>query len=355
MAEHPRQQTPGGLIRTAREAKGISMAAMSERTKIPPPVLDAIESDEYHKVSGALYIKSFLRTCAVEVGLDSDEVLDLYGKFSGEIKRPAGGPEGTWEEETVEISHLGLPWRNIALVGVALIVVGLLSLVFLRGSGPEDEDLAAVADSSQDVSPNPVATTVDPAAEAAQVVVRDMEQTPPPETSPPIDTGQYADLPLAEIVRDDERPSEQLATEPDQAAPEFTAPTVVAAQEGQLPLPLVGGPRLSFAGGDRKPVVLRIICDRPLGIQVKQDAEQDFESAVWPAAGSAAPPLPATGIVPGRVYTVSRGLVVYWGAEDHVSLRLDRTDGVEVALNGRVRNVRNLRPGGELLLDDHGN
>ncbi len=86
MTEHPSQDTPGDLIRAAREAQGISMAEMSERTKIPPPVLDAIERDEYHKVSGALYIKSFLRTCAVEVGLDSDEVLDLYGKFSGEIK-----------------------------------------------------------------------------------------------------------------------------------------------------------------------------------------------------------------------------------------------------------------------------
>ncbi len=29
--------------------------------------------------------------------------------------------------------------------------------------------------------------------------------------------------------------------------------------------------------------------------------------------------------MPGRVYAVSRGLVVYWGAEDHLSLRLDRT------------------------------
>lgn len=354
MTEHPGQDTPGGQIRAAREAKGISLAEMSERTKIPPPVLGAIERDEYHKVSGALYIKSFLRTCAVEVGLDSDEVLELYGKFSGEVRRPAGGTEGTWEEDTVEISHLGLPWRKIALAGVALIVVGLLSLVILRGADSEDENLPTGADSVLVVETDAVAGAADSSEGVGPVVVTEPEPTLLSVTTQPIDTGEYADLPLAELVNDDEQPAEPPATEPDRAAPESTAPTVVA-DHAQLPLPLVGGPRLAFAGGERQPVVLRVICDRALGIQVKRDAEQEFENAVWPAPGTAAPPLPSTGIVPGRVYAVSRGLVVYWGAEDHLSLRLDRTDGVEVSLNGRVRNVRNLRPGGELLLDVHGN
>ncbi len=89
-------------------------------------------------------------------------------------------------------------------------------------------------------------------------------------------------------------------------------------------------------------------------MQVKRDAQKEFESAAWPAVGSELPPLPPTGIQAGRAYGVRRGLVVYWGADDHFSLRLDRTDGVEASLNGKPLDVRNLRPGGEMLLDNHG-
>ncbi|MCB1183419.1 hypothetical protein KDM41_08290, partial [bacterium] len=132
------------------------------------------------------------------------------------------------------------------------------------------------------------------------------------------------------------------------------APTATGAAAQPDPLPVVGGPNLVFAGGEKRPVVLRVICDRPVGVEVKLDAAPAFRGARWPTAGESAPRLPATGIEPGRVYRSSRGLVVYWGAQDHLSLRLDRTDGLEVALNGQVRNIRNLRPGGELLLDAHG-
>ncbi len=82
MTEHPSLETPGGMIRSARESQGMSLAELSTRTKIPTRVLEAIERDEYHKVSGALYIKSFLGTCASVLGLENDVVLELYGSFS---------------------------------------------------------------------------------------------------------------------------------------------------------------------------------------------------------------------------------------------------------------------------------
>jgi cytoskeletal protein RodZ len=364
MAERASQDTPGSLIRATRESLDISLAEMSERTKIPPPVLQAIERDEYHKVSGALYIKSFLRTCAVEIGLDPEVVLDLYGSFSGEVKRPAGGVDMVWEEEEVQISHIGLPWRNIAVAGLGLILVGSGVLMLLRGC---DSGQDSAAEGPPQQSPQQEAS---PAAAADE----------PPELPVPVDdvrvesrslsitsddtlaggwTGgadRGAETPAA--TSDQDRQAQEqpgpIRQEPAAREPEPASPQAVVKESVPLPLPLVGGPRLVFAGGRRQPVVLRIICDRPLGIQVKRDAEQAFKEAIWPRAGASAPPLPPTGIEPGRIYAISRGLVVYWGADDHLSLRLDRTDGVEVALNGKVRNVRNLRPGGELLLDAHG-
>jgi len=369
MTEHPSLETPGGLIRARRESLGISLPEMSERTKIPPPVLEAIERDEYHKVSGALYIKSFLRTCAVEVGLDADELLSLYGSFSGDLTPRSGGGETVWSEEEVQISHIGLPWRSIGLVGAVLVLAGLGALLLTRGcedvggqsgtavQAPGESRpglLAGAAETPAHESllakPGPASAAGPDTLAGAWASGRDSGQEEVTDAVPDKENADAKAIVVPKPLTADDAPAvageTQVAANPD--------PTASKTPPLGMPLPLVGGPHLVFAGGQKKPVVLRIICDRPLGIQVKRDAEQTFAAATWPPAGAAVPALPPTGIEPGRVYGVSRGLVVYWGAEDHFSLRLDRTDGVEVALNGKVRNVRNLRPGGELLLDDHG-
>jgi hypothetical protein len=94
---------------------------------------------------------------------------------------------------------------------------------------------------------------------------------------------------------------------------------------------------------------MRLITDLPLGAEVLRDGETQYQTAAWndPEA------LPMREIRPGRAYGVREGLVVYWGARDHFSLRLDRVVGVEVSINGVVRDISSLRPGQEIILDDH--
>ena len=88
----------------------------------------------------------------------------------------------------------------------------------------------------------------------------------------------------------------------------------------------------------------------PVGMELRCDGDREFRSLrAEQAAG--APALPSRGIEPGRFYAVRGGLVVYWAAQDHCELRLDGTEGVEVTVNGTVRDVRHLRPGQEQLLD----
>lgn len=343
MTEHPELETPGGRIRAAREARELSLADLSDLTKIPPPVLAAIEADEYHKVSGALYIKSFLRSCAAELGLDSGEILDLYGRFSGELRSSEGVANPVWEEEEVQISHVGLPWRGLTLAGVALLLVGFGGLTLVRGcrqdtTTPRVEVAQPAVDETSETTRQ---------AEPAQGTDVSPEQSRDGRDRP--DTLAGAWVAARPAVP---RASADAAKMPASGSPESGAEPVAARS---LPLPLVGGPNLVFASGVKRAVVVRLISDRAVGVEIKGDAEQAYTRVEWPTDNGAAPVLPSTGIVPGRVYTVGRGFVLYWGADDHISLRLDRTDGVELTLNGELRNLRNLRPGAELLLDlsDH--
>lgn len=137
MNDTPVLKTPGEMITEARESRELSIAQLSERTKIPPPVLAALEMDEYHKISGPLYIKSFLRTCAVDLGLDPESVLSLYSKISGEQDAGTPGAETVWGEDQVKVSRIGLPWLRITMiVGVLAVAIGL-GLFALRGCGDE--------------------------------------------------------------------------------------------------------------------------------------------------------------------------------------------------------------------------
>ncbi len=135
MSDSPLLKTPGEMISDAREAKELTLAQLSDRTKIPPAVLKSLELDEYHKISGPLYIKSFLRTCAVDLGLDPQVVLSLYNQISGENKSRPVGSEMVWDEEEVKISRVGLPWLRIILAaGVVAVLIGV-GLFAMRGCG----------------------------------------------------------------------------------------------------------------------------------------------------------------------------------------------------------------------------
>ena len=67
-------KSPGELLQQARKACGHSLDEMAERTKIPSRLLAAIEVDDYEEVAEPLYVKSFLRTYANCLDLDSQEI-----------------------------------------------------------------------------------------------------------------------------------------------------------------------------------------------------------------------------------------------------------------------------------------
>jgi hypothetical protein len=140
------------------------------------------------------------------------------------------------------------------------------------------------------------------------------------------------------------------------AAGTMTAPVSVATSAANEPttVPPADAPsEYSETIESNWPLVLRIVCDRPQDVLVKCDGEAAFQLARWPAAGDDGPAQPAAGFEPGRAYAHDGRWVVFWGAEDHFSLKLGRVRGVDVFVNGRRRDVSRLRPGQEIILDDH--
>src|SRR5688572_668562 len=70
--------TVGARLRAARDTRGISLRQIAERTRISVMVLEALERDDIKRLPGGIFTRAFLRSYAVEVGLDPDTTVDEF-------------------------------------------------------------------------------------------------------------------------------------------------------------------------------------------------------------------------------------------------------------------------------------
>lgn len=68
----------GDVLREAREAKGVDLPRVERETKIRERYLSALERGEYRELPGPVYTRGFLRNYGAYLGLDPDELVDLF-------------------------------------------------------------------------------------------------------------------------------------------------------------------------------------------------------------------------------------------------------------------------------------
>ncbi|HSO76886.1 MAG TPA: helix-turn-helix transcriptional regulator, partial [Blastocatellia bacterium] len=79
--------TLGEELRRKREERAITLAEISESTRIGTRFLKAIETDNFSTLPGGIFTRSFIRAYAKQVGMDEDEAIALYQQ------QVAGPPE----------------------------------------------------------------------------------------------------------------------------------------------------------------------------------------------------------------------------------------------------------------------
>src|SRR5947208_13320896 len=73
-------QSIGEKLRLAREERGIALREISEQTRISIRYLEAIESDDYKRLPGGIFNRSFIRAYAKFVGFDEHSALEDYSR-----------------------------------------------------------------------------------------------------------------------------------------------------------------------------------------------------------------------------------------------------------------------------------
>jgi cytoskeleton protein RodZ len=74
----------GEELRLAREARGISLREISEQTRISMRYLEAIETNDYKRLPGGIFNRSFIKAYAKFIGYDEQAALEGYARTARE-------------------------------------------------------------------------------------------------------------------------------------------------------------------------------------------------------------------------------------------------------------------------------
>jgi cytoskeletal protein RodZ len=123
----------GEKLRLAREARGIALRDISEQTRISMRYLEAIEVDDYRRLPGGIFNRSFIRAYAKFVGYDENQAIDDYSRTLRELGESDEESEPKTFKSLVytdDASHNRSPLKNLLL---AIVILAILTACVLGG------------------------------------------------------------------------------------------------------------------------------------------------------------------------------------------------------------------------------
>jgi cytoskeletal protein RodZ len=123
----------GEKLRLARETRGIALRDISEQTRISMRYLEAIETNDYRRLPGGIFNRSFIRAYAKFVGYNEQEAVEEYtstlrqqGEVEEDIPKPYRSMVYTDETEPTGRS----PMKTLLL---AILILAILSAAIWAG------------------------------------------------------------------------------------------------------------------------------------------------------------------------------------------------------------------------------
>ncbi|MEO8370625.1 MAG: RodZ domain-containing protein [Candidatus Solibacter sp.] len=292
----------GETLRRERLKRNLDLEEISRELKISARFLKAIEDDQYDKLPGGVFAKSFVRQYARLLGLDEEQIAGQVQQSIAPVPEFAQLPD---REKPGGFAPISVPkvdeWQTVGdrrfhwsgwLSALGLVAVMLIcSAVYTWMQHPKLA-LFGLGTPAQTTSAQPTPAPVVPAPAPVQ--------TPPP---PQPTTEQPASQPPSQVAN---------ATEPPAPAPE-TKPPEARKNEANLadPKPIPA------------PVVTRSIAPGDVTLRVTITAEE----AVWVLARADGKYAFSATMDANSTRTVE--------ASKDITLRLGNAGGVTISLNGK--------------------
>jgi len=178
----------GARLKDARESRGLSLHGVSDMTKISIALLEALERNEYARLPGGIFSKSFVKAYATAVGLDADtavaQFVEEHAEHEREHQATIGDPQVTPEDrEFLHRQQRAVRMLRGALVAVAVLAVALLVYELWVWWPRPEPAVGAVPHTPPPVSPPPASS--EPAPPAAKPAAEEPPAPATPKPEPP--------------------------------------------------------------------------------------------------------------------------------------------------------------------------
>jgi cytoskeleton protein RodZ len=195
--EAPGRPTAGALLRQARQARGLHIAALAISIKVPPRTLEMLEADRYDELLDLTFARALAQTVCRSLKIDPAPVMALLPKVSSEnlgraesrinepfLSRPGRSGRPARVDSKSWLQALRPQWL---LPG--LLLLGAVGVYFFPGDWRRASQGSSTV--SSELSPPPGAVV-----SSAPVAAAAMQQAPV-ELLPPADVASAAVVTLA--------------------------------------------------------------------------------------------------------------------------------------------------------------
>jgi cytoskeleton protein RodZ len=116
--------TAGSLLRAARQAQGLHMAALATTLKVAPRKLDALENDRYDELQGAAFVRALAQATCRALKLDPAQVMLLLPRPDSQaLERVGGGLNAPFRQVGVRREPTESLLAHRGLMGLVAILV----------------------------------------------------------------------------------------------------------------------------------------------------------------------------------------------------------------------------------------
>ncbi len=120
----------GEQLRLAREERGVPLREISDQTRISVHYLEAIELDDYKRLPGGIFNKSFIKAYARCVGYDEKAAIEGYTRY---MREHGGSADEVATTRQISKVYTDTPATRspVLTVLLAIVILTILTLAAL--------------------------------------------------------------------------------------------------------------------------------------------------------------------------------------------------------------------------------
>jgi cytoskeleton protein RodZ len=169
----------GDKLREARERRGLSLRQIANATKISMMTLEALERNDMKRLPGGIFTRAFVRSYALEVGLDPDQAIE---EFMGQLSHDPAVAQSHPSTLQIEDHESVESDRRMASTFLRLILISVpiaVFVIYFALHGRRIETPASAPAARKQAAPAPEPPAEPPAADTPSADTTQAPATPP--------------------------------------------------------------------------------------------------------------------------------------------------------------------------------